>query len=228
MSCYHPLIAAPSGEKTKLGKDKYKILGAAEDFEEIRRNEVGILIPCGKCIGCRLDYSRRWADRMMLELETAGCGVFLTLTYDNDNILWLDDNESGEKVGTLVKRDCQLFMKRLRKYYGDLSIRFFLAGEYGDKTKRPHYHCIFFGVSLINIGDCIYFGKNELGQNYYTSENLTRIWSKGHVLVANVSWQTCAYVARYILSIIGVNGVCNLTTHEVFILNVSPGKTSST
>ena len=172
MSCYHPLIAAPSGEKTSTGKDKYKILGKAEDFEEIRRNEVGILIPCGNCIGCRLDYSRRWADRMMLELETAKCGVFLTLTYDNEHILWLDDNESGEKVGTLVKRDCQLFMKSLRRHYGDIRIRFFLSGEYGDKTKRPHYHCILFGISLVNIGDCVYFRKNELGQNYYTSETL--------------------------------------------------------
>lgn len=99
---------------------------------------------------------------------------------------------------TLDKRDCQLFMKRLRKYFGDIKIRFYLAGEYGDKTLRPHYHAILYGISVDDFPDHQPFGTNDLGQPYYVSKKLENIWSLGHVLLADVSWQTCAYVGRYV------------------------------
>lgn len=208
MSCYHPLIGIPTGEKTANGKQKLLIRASKEsaDFEkELSKNENAVLIPCGRCIGCRLDYSRSWADRMMLELETVKKGVFLTLTYDNEHLPWINDNVSGEIVPTLDKRDCQLFMKSLRKEFSDIRIRFYMAGEYGDQTKRSHYHCILFGISLGDIGDCIIFGKNELGQLYYKSERIANIWKRGHVLLSDVSWKTCAYVARYVTK--KINGV---------------------
>ena len=161
MSCYHPLIAQEIGIKSN-GKKLIRIIGAADNYtpEEIKNNGTGFLIPCGKCIGCRLDYSRKWADRMMLELATAKKAVFLTLTYSNEA---LDGNRNGHKLGddkyntyplwtyynildkplwaTVDKRDCQLFLKRLRKEFKDVELRFYLASEYGPKTLRPHYQC---------------------------------------------------------------------------------------
>lgn len=83
MSCYHPLIGIPQPSGT------YKIVSSkdSEFFDWTRKqNPDSILIPCGRCLGCRLDYSRSWADRMMLELETSGSAVFLTLTYDQDHV----------------------------------------------------------------------------------------------------------------------------------------------
>lgn len=198
MSCYHPLVGIWKGERTATGKKKYLIEGNLDPRDCPSQYE-HVVIPCGHCIGCRLDYSRAWADRMMLELETAGKGLFVTLTYDNEHIPVSEYDEDGSPVWfTLNKRDCQLWMKRLRKVYPDIKIRFFLAGEYGPSTLRPHYHAILFGLGLDDLYDLQKFGKNELGQNYYISEKMTRIWSNGFVLVSDVSWKTCAYVARYV------------------------------
>lgn len=214
MSCYHPLIGFPSLEKTKNGKEKLRIVKMElSDTPEKLKENGAILIPCGKCIGCRLDYSRSWADRMMLELENTKKAIFLTLTYNNDNIVWSSFDEFGNpEFGTLNKRDCQLFLKRFRKYYGDFSIRFFLSGEYGSKTLRPHYHAIIFGISLGDISDIVDIGKNELGDRYYTSNTIERLWSNGFVLIADVNWKTCAYVSRYVTK--KLNGISQDIRYE--------------
>lgn len=207
MSCYHPLIGIDTGEKTASGKVKYWIRSREQsaDFQFEIDNNKHILIPCGHCIGCRLDYSRSWADRMMLELETAGKGIFLTLTYDNEHAPWSQFDENGDPLyASLDKRDCQLFMKKLRSRFDGkdgrpfAKIRFFLAGEYGPSTLRPHYHAIVFGLGRSDFPDSVQHGCNELGQRYYISNTLSDIWSNGFVLFSDVSWKTCAYVARYV------------------------------
>lgn len=207
MSCYHPLIGIDTGERTESGKVKYWIRSRKDsaDFQlEIDNNE-HIKIPCGHCIGCRLDYSRSWADRMMLELETAGVGLFVTLTYNNDHVPVASYSDDGfPETYTLDKRDVQLFMKRLRKAFDGRDgrpfrkIRFFAAGEYGERTLRPHYHIILFGIGLRDFSDLVLHGRNELGQNYYISDSFSAIWPYGFSLLADVSWKTCAYVARYV------------------------------
>lgn len=203
MSCYHPLIGVPTGDLTVNGKPEYKIRSSSlsADFQlELDSNPDHIIVPCGHCLGCRLDYSRRWADRMMLELDSVnGRASFLTLTYDNDHITWNQFDEFDNPLfGTLVKRDCQLFLKRLRKYFSDLHIRFFLAGEYGEHTLRPHYHMIVFGLAPDDFPDLLPDGKNEFGQPYFKSQKLNDIWQNGRCVIAGVNWQTCAYVARYV------------------------------
>lgn len=198
MSCYHPLIGIWKGKYTDSGKKKYEIEGnlSPEDCPSVYDH---VMIPCGKCIGCRLDYSRSWADRMMLELETSGKGLFITLTYDNEHLPPAQFDEYDNLVfGTLNKRDCQLFLKRLRRRFEPRKIRFFLAGEYGSKTFRPHYHAILFGLGLDDIPDLVPHGTNEFGDRYYISDCLRETWSCGYILLSDVSWKTCAYVARYI------------------------------
>lgn len=153
------------------------------------------LVPCGKCAGCRMDYSRAWADRMLIELhDNCNCGVFLTLTYNSEH---LPRSDSG--APTLSKRDLQLFWKRLRKAYPDKKIRYFVAGEYGPRTHRPHYHAIVFGLSLSDFSDLEYLRANGLGQAYYNSPSLADIWSNGYIVLSEVTWHTCAYVSRYVL-----------------------------
>ena len=216
MSCYHPLIGIDTGERTESGKVKYWIRSREQsaDFQkEIDLNE-HILIPCGKCIGCRLDYSRSWADRMMLELETAKKGLFITLTYNNETLLDIGGDhayftffsEDGlPENATVRKRDWQLFMKRLRKEFDGnhgrdfRKIRFFSAGEYGDHTHRPHMHAILFGIGLDDFPDIVSHGQNELGQIYYISPSFSDLWPFGFSLISDVSWKTCAYVARYVV-----------------------------
>lgn len=226
MSCYRPLVGIPDGF-TENGKVHYAIKGNL-DLPFVRKEHPdAVLIPCGKCIGCRLDYSRSWADRMMLELETAKKAIFVTLTYRNqfahateyEYATAPDDCYfpigQGERLDgshllmpvsfTLDKRDFQLFMKRLRrnKLFEGVKLRFYAAGEYGESTYRPHMHFILFGVGLDDIPDLHSFGVNEFGQTYYLSDTFARIWRNGFVLLSDVSWQTCAYVARYVTKKLG-------------------------
>lgn len=168
-----------------------------------------VTIPCGKCIGCRLEYSRQWANRCMLELSYHKSSYFLTLTY-NDSHLPISsfvDEDTGEilESATLLKRDFQLFMKRLRKKFGS-GLRYYMCGEYGSKTFRPHYHVIIFGLEL---NDLEFYKRSPNGDNYYISKSVNDCWSIrdsngnldpiGHVIIGNVTWESCAYTARYVM-----------------------------
>lgn len=191
MSCYRPLLGKFQGYED--GKPQYKIQpcsGISAEYPDIN-------VPCGHCIGCRLDKSRQWADRMMLELDHSKTAIFATLTYDPLNVPVACSLDDGSVLFTLDKRDVQLFMKRLRKAFNGREIRFYLAGEYGSQTHRPHYHAILFGLSLSDFPDLRPVSLNSFGQLLYTSEKFYNIWKLGNVALAEVSWQTCAYVARY-------------------------------
>jgi len=110
---------------------------------------------------------------------------FITLTYDNENL------PQGE---TLVKRHWQLFMKSLRKEFGE-GIRFFHCGEYGDEKERPHYHACLFNHDFPDKE--LWQVKN--GNNLYTSEKLNKIWGKGYCIIGEVTFESAAYCARYIM-----------------------------
>lgn len=160
-----------------------------------------IEIACGHCIECRLAYSRQWACRMMLEAQNYEHNYFLTLTYNDDNlpISYYPDNETGEAipVGTLVKKDLQDFHKRLRSRFDYLdkpNFRYYSCGEYGSQSFRPHYHGIYFGLQ---IDDLKFYKKSFNGCDYFTSDFLSEIWGHGFVIVADVTFESCAYVARY-------------------------------
>lgn len=231
MSCYHPMKAFVVGT-TSSGKRDLSIQPYTADYvvkvngiwrprcgtpplNEVVRSDF-VTIPCGQCMGCRIDYSRQWANRMMLELSYHKDAWFVTLTYDNAHLplTFSQPDENGEVVelGTLCKRDVQLFMKRLRKNTGQ-QLRFYLAGEYGSSSARPHYHCIIYGLHL-PADDLIDTGRSMDGFRYYRSSIVEQAWSaraRGHetddkypisligmVCVAPVSWETCAYTARYV------------------------------
>lgn len=197
MSCYRPLLGKFQGYED--GKAQYKILpcsGIPADYPDIN-------VPCGHCVGCRLDRSRQWADRMMLELDHSKTAIFVTLTYDSLNVPVACALYDGSVLFTLDKRDVQLFMKRLRRSFDGREIRYYLAGEYGSQTHRPHYHAILFGLSLSDFPDIKPVSKNSFGQYLYSSQKMYEIWKLGNVALAEVSWQTCAYVARYCVKKLG-------------------------
>lgn len=204
LPCNKPLRAVELGLKDN-GKKQLLFLKPLDDLKWPADKIIDI--PCGQCIGCRLDYSREWADRCMLELQYHQESWFVTLTYDDDHVPWtcFKPTELGEvdpryMVQTLCKRDFQLFMKRLRKQTGQ-KLRFYMCGEYGGQTARPHYHVIIFGLHL---DDLTLYKKSKLGFSYWNSETLERAWSDergkiGHVVVAEVTWESCAYTARYMM-----------------------------
>lgn len=172
MPCYHPLRA-------------FKTAAGDVVFNELRRFDViaQLSLPCGQCVGCRLERSRQWAVRCMHEAAAFDSNAFVTLTYD-DACLPSD--------GSLKYRDYQLFMKRLRKVAG--KVRFYMCGEYGDENFRPHYHACLFGY---DFSDKKPFKTTGSGSSLYTSETLEALWPHGLSSTADVTFESAAYVARY-------------------------------
>lgn len=199
MSCNTPMMAI-RGEKQESGKYKYRILGRYA-LELVKDYPDAIPLPCGKCIGCRLDYAKQWADRMVLELDHSKKAVFITLTYNEDNCPRVVNEETGESFMTLRKTDCAQFLKRLRNYYKSGTLRFYANGEYGTLRHRPHIHIILFGLDLRDLDYANFrlefFSYNKFGSVNYRSHFLEHVWEKGNVIVTTVTWETCAYVARY-------------------------------
>ena len=97
-----------------------------------------MLVPCGKCVNCKLNYAKMWSIRIMHELKDWDSACFLTLTYDEEHL---------PKDGSLDKQDLQKFFKRLRFNLGGRKIKYFACGEYGEQYGRPHYHIIVFGLN---------------------------------------------------------------------------------
>nr|QJB19408.1 MAG: replication initiator protein [Microvirus sp.] len=183
MPCYYPIRAyrAKSGRQPN---GKWPVVFNLRDGYE----DLPVDLPCGRCIGCKLEYSKKWAVRCVHEASLYEKNVFLTLTYNDENLPYASDGQP-----TLVKRDFQLFMKRLRKKYGN-GIRFYACGEYGEKYQRPHYHLILFNFSPPDLR-VIQIRSYPL----YTSEGLSSVWNLGFHTIGDVNFESSAYVARYIL-----------------------------
>jgi len=175
MVCYHPVTGyrSPSGQIVTSRKAGYS------DREVTRA--------CGGCVGCRLEYSRRWAVRIAHEASLYDSNVFLTLTYRDED---LPENAS------LRKRDWQLFMKRLKKRSAGRSIRFFHCGEYGETTHRPHYHAILFNY---DFNDRKFLKQTETGHTIDTSAILDETWQLGDCYIGSVTFESAAYCARYVM-----------------------------
>lgn len=152
-----------------------------------------VFLPCGQCIGCRLARSRDWALRCVHEASLHAANCYLTLTYDDKHVPW--SSVTGEQ--TLVKKHLQDFLKRLRFHLDkeNIKVRFFACGEYGELTHRPHYHLILFGY---DFPDKFFYKLSKDGQPYYISSMLNSIWSHGDCVVAGVTFESCAYVSRYV------------------------------
>lgn len=74
--------------------------------------------------------------------------------------------------------------------------KYYAAGEYGDENFRPHYHATVFGLPLRKLGDLTYHAKSK-DFVLYRSDWLERLWPWGFSTVAEMSFETAAYVARY-------------------------------
>lgn len=183
MACRHPLAAwqLSNGEvvfRERAGADSVRSL----------------FLPCGQCVACRLERSRQWAVRCVHEAKMHERNCFITLTYDDRHL-------PADK--SLKYSDYSAFMRRLRKYVkrrcrskvSTLStVRFYMCGEYGETTARPHYHALLFGF---DFEDKLYFKRCPSGEKLYTSTALGRLWPLGSHMIGSVTFESAAYVARY-------------------------------
>jgi len=172
-----------------------------------------IQLPCGRCIGCRLERSRQWAVRLVHEKAHHEESSFITLTYDEDHL---------PEGGTLVPKHFQDFVKRLRRSVEPRRIRFFHAGEYGERRGRPHYHAIIFGEAFRSARTEV--EVSDRGDETWSDGHLTSLWPFGRSRVGEVTFESCAYVARYVTKkITGAKASshyqkCDPRTGEVFEL----------
>jgi hypothetical protein len=139
----------------------------------IYSNDRQVPVPCGKCPACLSRRTSVWTFRLKQHAKNADTSHFVTLTYDTR---FVPITKRGYL--TLDKRDVQLFFKKLRKAHPkEVVIKYYLAGEYGSKTFRPHYHIILFNAD-INL--------------------IHKSWDKGEVHIGELTEASAAYTAKYI------------------------------
>lgn len=180
MPCFHPVLAYRG--KHKSDKGKYPIVFNPRDgFSDLT-----VTIPCGWCLGCRLEKARQWKVRIMHESTLHDANCFLTLTYNDDNL----------PVGrTLVKRDLQLFFKKLRKRL-NVPVKYYAVGEYGEDFSRPHYHVCLFGYDFPD--KVLWKFKPKQDRSLYRSPLLESVWKHGFSSVGTLTPDSAGYVARYV------------------------------
>lgn len=177
MPCYYPVQAWRTSAGDVVFAERGDIVSS-------------LFLPCGRCVGCRLERSRQWAVRIMHESMCYERSSFVTLTYDEEHV---------DKQYCLKYNDFQLFLKRWRKRHG--KVRYFSVGEYGGDTGRPHFHCALFGVWP---ADLKYWRKSETGHKLYRSKTIEDVWQQGNVEIGELTFESAAYMARYCLE--KVNG----------------------
>lgn len=197
MPCYSPLraflVKEPEGKRLVFSQKhvpvgKYGAFGADV-----------VSLPCGHCIGCRLERARQWGVRVMHEAQMHDSNSFLLLSYNDEHL---------PSKRSLCVRDCQLFLKKLRsrlaskrfcKRFGinPKRVRFFMSGEYGEDDLRPHYHCILFGEDFAEAPWSRVFSHTRGDHRVYRSDLLNEIWGKGFVWIGSVTFDSAVYVAKY-------------------------------
>lgn len=156
----------------------------------IRADNGHISVPCGKCAHCLNKRRQQWTLRLLQEMNVAETATFWTFTYSDEKL---------PKDGKLEKKEVQKAIKRLRQRNLKVSkkkIKYFLCGEYGEKTNRPHYHAIFFNV------------------HESLNDEMDQIWENGNVFCGSVTQASIHYVTKYILK--NLKGI--KTINETFAL----------
>ncbi len=141
-------------------------------------------VPCGRCGFCLSNRRKEWSFRLQKEMRYHESCAFITLTYSDSNIRFLDDinTTTGEcrTYPVLDKQDLRKFFKRLRKeqkFYTDTKIKYYAVGEYGSKSGRPHYHAIVFGIDH--------------------RIDLDKVWKLGHTDKGDVNKDSIDYITKY-------------------------------
>jgi hypothetical protein len=204
MACFYPLkgYVAPGGGITF--SRKHSNLGLGQHMD----------VPCGKCIACLKRKSNEWAIRLyheacMFRERDLGCS-FITLTYNDEKCpIGVKPFTHAKPMRSLRLGDITRFMKSLRQIlereWDASGIRYYIAGEYGPDTERPHYHGVIFGWSFPDREPLGVRGKSRA--NLYRSRVLDRSWSyEGeslgyHSVGEELNPQSISYVTKYITKI---------------------------
>ncbi len=179
MTCYYPTRAWRTNYVNPDTEKRTITFNRKSGFDDME-----LALPCGKCEGCLKKRLDEWALRCVHESQDHEQNCFITLTYDDEHV-----------PNSLDHSHFQKFMKRLRKYFKGVKIRYFMCGEYGTQTFRPHFHALLFGV---DFPDKIQHTTQGNVINY-TSEILSKLWPMGFHYIGDLHYGTARYVAKYSL-----------------------------
>ena len=204
--CKCPNYMVWNGSYTYDDKPKLTFIGHHKYREMLNIHGLPFIqVPCGCCLECRIQHSREWSDRCVLEAKKYKDNYFVTLTYDDEHL---------PAKNSLCPDDLVNFMKRLRKKFPNHKIRFFACGEYGTGGNnplvpmRPHYHIILFNCPLNDLS--YNFQKMENGRlvnhlrpvnkgDLKFSSTIYELWQyKGMISVGSFSYESARYVAQYV------------------------------
>lgn len=111
-----------------------------------------LFIPCGNCTECRQVYRTGWRIRLQNDLEhyntKKGWKIgFFTLTYSPSSLPSIPSHltkNTDDLIPCFDRVHARTFIDNLRKWlwkhYKITNIRYLIASEYGENTRRPHYH----------------------------------------------------------------------------------------
>lgn len=191
MPCYKPLQAFSYPQES--GKNRVVFSNVlARDFYESKNylceapDRLGI--PCGSCIGCRLEKSRQWAIRMTHEASMYEQNCFITFTFNEESLKKMCPD------GSVNQKHMRYFLDDLRKEVGYGKIRYYYCAEYGDQLGRPHYHMCLFNHDFDDKKK--WFRTNGFWS--YKSETLSKLWPYGNVSISEFSFDTAGYCSRYV------------------------------
>lgn len=198
MSCVNPLFRTDSGRIFSLKSvedPQFRIWTENGKYLDTY-GDIGQIIRCGSCIGCRTDHAKEWSDRIIMESSLWPENWFVTLTFDDEYLV----KECGLEK-TIKVEHVQKFMKRLRKEvckFSDGKIRMFACGEYGSLSERPHYHLILFNLHL-PVDGLHFLRQTKQGNDLFSSDLISKCWPFGFNTCGSVTFQSAGYVARYTL-----------------------------
>lgn len=171
MACYHPVLCGVKNNRRgqpRWGNNAY----------------LGMLVGCGHCLGCRSDQARDWSLRLSHEAQMHDSNWFITLTYDNERI---------PENGSLSPKDLRRFFKTMRRNESG-PFSYYAVGEYGGRTKRPHYHAVLCGIDFLDR----YRLPDRDGNPVWQSETLASYWPHGISDFSLVTRGSASYVAGYV------------------------------
>jgi len=186
LECINPnyVRKSESGNIRLVGREEYlKMVGKTASFTYYETR-------CGKCLACKMIKCYQKASRLMIESVNRKYSYFITLTFD----------EEKYDLGAFLLdplREGQLFIKRLRKRFLNVPIKYFLTGELGSGNKRYHYHAIIF--SDIGLFEDMYkIGETAEDRPLFSSKILKETWGNGRVSVDYACLDSLKYVANYV------------------------------
>lgn len=178
----------------------------AQCISPIHLKNEGVDVPCGRCHPCKMRRVNEWSFRLSKEAERSCSAFFVTLTYDNDHVPISSNGfmtlDKARKIdGVYINSHTQRFFKALRHTnYNGYQIKYYMCGEYGTDSLRPHYHVILFNCPLdlligrdlaiqVAYGNIVLDGKQEFNCDY---------WPCGHITVGAVELGSIAYCLKYV------------------------------